>query len=640
MSKNIIIMNYTETNKTLCDSIKYNSQFKSFRDCLIICERINDFINDGNVPNDDLIYSFIDYVCRDYSNNKGLRYYSNQFIQSYITTKEVSEAVKKSLESMSIYFDLSKKKIEDMVYGLMQKYGMTFLVKIFWEQKREINREIFHSVILNGHFDCFKKILEYFPNLPNSESIMKAIKSGSNDMLYDLLNMKIECNENTFEELLKKNSGKSLEIFKQLLLNGLKMSVRLLEIACSYCDKNIIHFILSNKILPTEKCFINILKSRSQDSLIFGRNRKKTNNPNPLKTELIEVLVLYGFKLTYENLLLATQHHVYINNIEQFDIKFDEKFLEKCSEFSFYPNYNIKNLKPNVVCLENECLKMGNIKTITKIVESGITPTTKALQNACTFTKNNVVIKYLIDKGAKVDIKCIKNCSDKINNVTLSCIVNEYEKQLNKSSDNNINNPTKINDLEDSEEFEYSEESDNLDSSSDNQYDSPLDENIPIISEHDDDVLDDDHSDTVTSEDNSDDNSDILSDPEEESPVKSKKIIVKGKPAKNEEIAKKEEIVKIASISVPKNKVDQRTKIKISDKISKFIGLKSDETISFIDLRKKLLEYFNKNSLYYENDKMLIRIDKKLSELLNLEENNYLRFDDLDNLVYQIMEKN
>ena len=87
------------------------------------------------------------------------------------------------------------------------------------------------------------------------------------------------------------------------------------------------------------------------------------------------------------------------------------------------------------------------------------------------------------------------------------------------------------------------------------------------------------------------------------------------------------------------DKIDQKLKIKISVDLNKIFNLTKDEKISFLELRKKLLEYFNKNSLYYEKNKMLIRIDTKISELFDLEKDKYIHFDDVDNIIYNLMSK-
>lgn len=659
-------------NEIINEIGKYNS--KNNEACKKICSKIVQNIQNGVIPNNQLVIVFLNYIQKEHQQGN----YSWNKQPSYLNDIQTKNIVLECLKIMSPYFDLSNLDIKNLINTLITKHNTSFLIQIMSEQKENISRHVLEQVIKSNFNDTCKEILKYYPNMFDSAILKCVIQQGNKELIIELLNMKIPFDDTAFEELLKKNMPESLEIFKLFLLNGLKISVKLLELACYYCSKDIINFLLSNKIEPNNKCLENIINSNCYKNYGYIRGRKVDNND--IKTELISNLIAYGYILTYKDLLSATKNKIYIKNVDQYNLKFDEKFLETCAEVGYYPDYKIKNIKPNSVCLEKECSRSGNIQEIKKLISMGITPTSKSLENSCSHKNNLASVRFLVEKGAKTNLQCIKNLAKTIGNRTLDYLLVEYEKQLEEEK----KKLSQIKSIKKSKDYQIDSDSD---SDSDSESESIQDENIPIISEHEDDVLEDDFSDS--SSDSEDMDIDELSDPEIETlsdekikiskpglNKKSKEIIVKGKKLKEKESSTKSidsvksnksaksdkstksnksnegnkskktnetknetknEPVKI-TINPPKKQIEQRVKVKISESVLKLFSLKKDEKISFLDLRRKFLEYFNKNSLYNEKNKLLIKVDNKMATALKLEENKYLHFDDLDNLIYQILD--
>ena len=72
---------------------------------------------------------------------------------------------------------------------------------------------------------------------------------------------------------------------------------------------------------------------------------------------------------------------------------------------------------------------------------------------------------------------------------------------------------------------------------------------------------------------------------------------------------------------IRKNNKTGFTKINtIPLKLSKLLNIDSNTKLSRIDLTKKIWEYIKKNNLYYEKDHRVLRADKKLLEIFNLDE--------------------
>jgi len=93
--------------------------------------------------------------------------------------------------------------------------------------------------------------------------------------------------------------------------------------------------------------------------------------------------------------------------------------------------------------------------------------------------------------------------------------------------------------------------------------------------------------------------------------------------------------VKILKLGKPSN-FPKNTKIKnkVSDECVKLLKLRS-EMVSFLDLKKKALDYVKSNFLLEQN---YVKINKNLSNLINVEENSCIQFTDFDNIVAYFIE--
>lgn len=692
---------------------------KNTRDCgncLLVCKKILNVMEQGIIFNSIFITNFCTYITKEHYGGIGSWNKSPPYIAETTTKNIVIECLIK----LALYFDLSDLSIRNMVNVLITKYNVSFFVQILYEAKENMDSNLLDAAIKLGSIQSVSEIIKYYPDFVNLGVLKRAINCGHLDLVNDMINMRITIDASIVDELLKKNTPQNFDIFKNLFLHGLKMSTEILEIACKYINEQVMHYLLENKIQPNKQCFDAIVNSMADNNIGYRYKSKQNNIPQvSKKTELINIITNFGYNLTYDDILYATRCKVVIKNIENYNIKFDNRFIEICSEIGFYPDYNIKDLKPTSVCLEKECTRTGNIAQVKKLVNMGIKPTTKSLENSCCHKNNMANVKYLVEQGAEPNLECIKNIARSLGNRTLDFIISEYEKTLIKTvkNENNIKNNTKQSNakkngekssnikkklqyLSDENIDIHGESSDDQSTDNESSDNQSVDENIQVISDYEDDVLNDDSSESTSSTDSDEQlfsdpepetdsdsetdsdyetsnksktkkknvvakdkkkmsktDSEIDSDSETSNKSKTKKtIVVKGKKKmdtnnsnisissnKSKEkspnkVKKENEPVRI-KIDEPKIKIDQRTKIIMGSPVQKMFNLKKGEVMSFLDLRRRLLDYFNKNSLYYEKNKLLIKIDKKIADSLKLEENKYLHFDDLDNLIYKIMDK-
>ena len=277
----------------------------------------------------------------------------------------------------------------------------------------------------------------------------------------------MECNKNHIIEACIKNDFDTLNLlikkkinididclrngclsFNKNILNLLlrynnNLDISCLENACLAQNVDNVKLILDYRIFPNKKCFINVFKNINEkyryDSYYLTKHRQ----------DIINLLINYGYKPNFEDVLLALKNKCKINDIERFDIPLNSILLEHCYEYNYFP-YNIK-AKPTINCLREECKKVGNLKSIKEIINNyGVKPDIKCLQNACDNRSNISVVNLLTESGIKPDLECIKKTAMHFNqNQTLMHLLKEYNKNSTKTTEfknlqynsDDINNP-------------------------------------------------------------------------------------------------------------------------------------------------------------------------------------------------------
>jgi hypothetical protein len=359
--------------------------------------------------------------------------------------------------------------------------------------------------------------------------------------------------------------------------SGIELNKDILLLACSSRNIAAIKFLLNNKIEPDKECFdalVNQDPDKSFYDLIRYRQRSKE-----ICSGVIDIFIIYGYNLTYDDVITATINKIKINDIEKFGFEFDEKYSEVCCQVGFNP-YN--KIIYNVKCLEYECARAGNLTIIKKIIKLGIKPNTKCVENACSLKSNLQTIKFLIDNGAILSLACIQNICNILGNKCINHVVNTYVNMINQKS-------IKVEKQNDADDADV--DNDENDDKIVKKKKSKIDKKIIDIS---------DDSDT--------------------------KVIIKP-------LLKKNKII----VEVPTEEIDQRKKVNINPKLIKLFSLKKTEKFSFLEIRKKFLEYFSTNSLYHETHKSMIIFDKKLCDIFGIQKNKYLDFNDLDNFLIDML---
>ena len=123
-------------------------------------------------------------------------------------------------------------------------------------------------------------------------------------------------------------------------------------------------------------------------------------------SEIIDIFVLYGFKITKDIIITLLKKGCSVNFIERHNIIVDNTILEHCADLSFYP-YDF-NCIPSSLIMVKECGKDNNLEKIKKLKEKGGIITIECLEKACGVKKNAKVIKYIITEcNIKPNFKCL-----------------------------------------------------------------------------------------------------------------------------------------------------------------------------------------------------------------------------------------
>jgi hypothetical protein len=263
--------------------------------------------------------------------------------------------------------------------------------------------------------------------------IEQACKNNLLKFVLHQINKKIKLSQICLYNAIKNNN---IELAKITLLSGCNIDYQCLIFACETLNYDTILFVINNNITPDKKCFDAIISSEIES--------QKVVKSKPNKTKLIDLLIEFGYKVTYDDLVMATNAHVVINNLKNLNIQINDDFLKVCSKAGFYVYDDI--IKPTITDLELACEKPNNLKCIKQLISSGLKPNMKCLRNACSLKANLGVIKFIENKGnIKPDAICLKNIANASGNAGMNYIVDEFIKKYSNVLDKYDKNQTNQN---------------------------------------------------------------------------------------------------------------------------------------------------------------------------------------------------
>ena len=456
---------------------------------------------------------------------------------------------------------------------------LTQLWQVIIKKVKEIPVDIFLQGVKSNNISVLTMIVDYTKTTPECVEAISSLSGKSIQTIVERMFLqKVKITTKALNNALIRNK----ELANYYLNIGIQPNIESLEKACESRDINLIQMILLCKLTPTDKCF---------DGLFTGYNSYRSST-DPIIPQIIDMLVVHGYNLTYDNVLKALTYKCKINNIKNYNIKFDGKFIEKCAELGFYPyTKNEIGISPTIECLRIECTRSNNLKAIKQLVANGLKPDIECLKNACRHHSNITVIRYLVEKhNLKTNADCIKAFANTIGNKTLNYIVLYANlSEVQADSEANKLEIKKLGFVDDPELEDLKPESD----------------------------------------------LELESEPESEDESETKEKKPNQKPKEIQET--KEEKYNIFKIEDMKLEIDSRKKYSLCQGVPQLFNMKQSAknsvTLTYIDIRKLLLTYIVNNKLINNETKNIIKLDTSLSTILKAQKDQYIKFENIDNVV-------
>jgi hypothetical protein len=351
-----------------------------------------------------------------------------------------------------------------------------------------------------------------------------------------------------------------------------------LMIACKILKPEAIKYVLDHKVVPSKIHLITLL----------DKNKKEYN---PID---VEMLFKYGYKPDYSDVENSIIKKRELPGLGRFNIQYDSKLMDLCDLYNFYPNYPFINNK--MLQLRTKC-KNSYMSDIRDFMDNDqLTPDAICMKNASNHRSNNGVLRFLVSRGGKIDIECIRaNAQNYRANGTLLYLIDKFSESHNFSMDcHNDNVTTKNNEIITLQNTikklkNKIKELENVSNSKSNN----ITNNI--------------------STDN------ILTDNEVDI----------------EDLNFIEIITKSTCVSKRKRDIPPEKYIKY---IANKKEIKKEIKMSFFDIRKEFIQDINNNGWYMGQNKMIINLPSEVKNNLEITDSGYIKFEDIDKIIYKFYE--
>jgi hypothetical protein len=197
---------------------------------------------------------------------------------------------------------------------------------------------------------------------------------------------------------------------------NIELTQEQLELACKKINIPEIKYLLENKVIPNHKCFCYLI----------------CDSDFMTHPELINILISYGYKLTYDDVVKCAEYKIEINNYDDYDFDDDGTLLRTCIESNFKPKYFSKLKVGRYNKMITEFTQIEHIK---KFVNKGFKLNISGLRFICKCVDRKYIshiVKYYIEIGISPDLTCFYNlCNHPCSNSKWILIKKNLDK-LNK----------------------------------------------------------------------------------------------------------------------------------------------------------------------------------------------------------------
>ena len=612
--------------------------------CTYIPSSIDVFHKQGNKVDDAFVTAYLTKLTSNANN------YSS-CVKTHVTWVNSIISIFKYLDPLPIHMTmLISSNTNNNNSSTIDKNNID-LWKSIIDKVKEIPISVFEAGIKAKNFDILLIIVDYTKTTSKCIEDLCNYSATSHKIIGNIIDriflQKIQITTTALNNALKANS---VDLAISFLQKGVHPDSKSLVNACGTKNDKIIGMILLCKLTPTNECFKALLPENSYYGSI---NANQT-------VYMIDMLVQHGYVITYDDVIYALERKQHINNVKRFNIKFDNKFIEKCSHIGYYP-YSEKDIgvKPTIECLRIECGKQSNIKTIKTLINSGLKPDIECLRNACKSRSGIVNIRLLIEKhGLKVDVQCLKNLALTIGNKSLSYLLENVDFQQASNKDKSDTQKVVFDDHEDISdepvEEEEEEEKEEVKEKEEVQGDfidkaepKPKPLKLEVYCGNNNLRREKTHGFIIKTlqdgsqvvigidEDNDGEITKQLSDEQYEM-IKNLGL------SDNKQDEKKEQnlfnMFKVDP-APESDKKESRKKYALIPEAIALLGAKKTAKCTTVEVRSQLTKYIIDNNLINNKNKSLIKLNDELIKLLKAAKNQYIEFSDLDGLVHKCIKK-
>jgi FtsZ-binding cell division protein ZapB len=609
--------------------------------CNHICEQINIFLTENDKISDDTLECIFDFLKKGKFRDNNYYSYYYQHQKCLLRNYEWVGVLERICSTHSVNKFIDDKIVDtimnDSKYGLVLKYMVDQGCNISLDSIETILEKLEHPIekcddkyqymidVVVAHItpelleDCFKVRCKYFHKL-------LSINLEKIDYEFDVSHLIILC----------KYMPYSYDTIKTVVSKGVELDDGCFDVICRYCDYESMKLISGlGKFIPKNKHFRSLITSVKYEGPSQSSRRYYYRHNNPINKdgynttfgsgylqEKMELLIKLGYKPTYTDIVDAIKTKCEIPGIERFDINTDSKLLDKCQKHNFFPKYNFNCITNEMMELRGLCSQKGIGKIRSCIKNNDLVPDEACLENASKIKTNLQTVNFLIEKGGKVNFKCVENSADTMSaNSTLMVLVDAFKKNYKAEKGNY---EKRIKELEkkvtllelkkDVNAQEYQE--DQVDylqlavEKMDKKMNSYIDKDDVIEIEID--GLDDESDELDNELDNESDKPDELDKSKNEIKI----------------VAIPDERIKSIK-GIPKQR---RMDVKIPTKYAELFKLDKDTKISYISVKKDLIERINKNNWYNKSNKQLVNLPDDVNSKLGLDK-GCVKFEDIDKLV-------
>ena len=259
--------------------------------------------------------------------------------------------------------------------------------------------------------------------------MIQALRQGNYEVVLYIIDQKFPIKKEYLEYAIYSDCDKCIGLILKHI--GI-ITNNLINIVCMKSKNPEVFNIIFKHIhpkLPQEQYFKCVVDRCIQGIMNYKRYYKNVINkfPDNLDTDIIsdiiDIFIQNGFKLSQEKVVYCLKRRVKINNVFNY-VNLDEKFWNICIKENYFP-YDMSKLKPTIKILRELCSNKSCLEIIKQIKKNGLEPDQSCLEHACTVSSNNRIIQFLIEEcNLKPTKKCFQNISNSIKSSGLGVMVN------------------------------------------------------------------------------------------------------------------------------------------------------------------------------------------------------------------------